>query len=117
MEKYKGVGLDDKNFIVSTEQDRILKTMESSTDIETEFKNVQNDIIANTKDAEANADTIYNHMANYQKEESTLIPLSQVNIDDVDLEMLQKIKFFLKSPFSYPFFTPRFKAKSMVLLR
>lgn len=68
MENYKGVGLENKNLIVSTEQERILKTLESKDDLNKEFKQVQNQIVANNQDARTNADVIFNHMADNQKE-------------------------------------------------
>lgn len=104
MENYKGVGLEEQSFIISTQTDQILKTMEGHEDISKEFKEVQNEIIANSNDAKTNADTIYNHMANNQKEEINLISLYEVfTKNNIDIEILRKIKFFISNKYINPY--------------
>lgn len=104
MENYKGVGLENKNLIVSTEQERILKTLESKDDLNKEFKQVQNQIVANNQDARTNADVIFNHMADNQKEQLSLIPLSEaISKDNLDIELLEKLRFFVTNKYINPY--------------
>jgi len=104
MENYKGVGLENQNLIVGTEQERILKTLESKDDLNKEFKQVQNEIVANNQDALTNADVIFNHMADNQKEELSLISLSEaITKDNLDIELLEKLKFFVSNKYINPY--------------
>lgn len=105
-EKYKNVSTENINLIISTEDDKILKTSESNQTMNEEFKQLQNEIVANSKDGQANADTLFNHMANYQKEEIKILSISDVLLrDDIDKEVLKKIRFFLSNskinPYNY----------------
>lgn len=106
MNRYASVGLENKNLIVSKETDQILQTYGSKDDLSSEFKSVQNEIIANNPDGLTNADMVFAHMANYQKEEISLISLvDAVNKDNVNTEILSKIRFFITNshinPYSY----------------
>lgn len=104
MENYKGVGLENQNLIVGTLQERILKTLESKDDLNKEFKQVQNEIVANNQDALTNADVIFNHMADNQKEELSLISLSEaITKDNLDIELLQKLRFFVSNKYINPY--------------
>lgn len=97
MGNYKDIKMQNGNYIVSSEDDKILKTNETHGNLSQEFKKVQNEIVANNEEGSVNADTVFNHMEKYQKESSTLMPLSNLNIEIVDKEMLDKIRFFIKS--------------------
>lgn len=97
-EKYKNVSLENTNLIISTADDKILKTTESYQTMNAEFKQLQNEIVANSKDGQVNADTIFNHMANYQKEEVKILSISEaLSRDNIDIESLKKIRFFLSN--------------------
>ena len=104
MENYKGVSLEEKQFIVSTQDDRVLKTTESYQKIDEEFKNNQNELIASNKGETVTADEVFERMANTQKEELSLVPLTQIHtISDIKIETLQKIKFFINSQYVNPY--------------
>lgn len=95
MDNYKDVQLGSNNYIVSSEENKILKTNENHGELAVEFKAVQNEIVANNKDGKINADIVFDHMEEYKKESSSLMPLSNLNIDIIDKELLDKIKFFI----------------------
>lgn len=97
MEDYKDVKMQDSNYIVSGETDKVLRTNTNHGDLSQEFKQIQNEIIANSQNGSVNADTVFNHMEKYQKESSTLMPLSNLNIQIIDKDMLDKIRFFIKN--------------------
>lgn len=104
IENYKGVSLEDKQFIVSTQDDRILKTNEEIDKIDEEFKKTQNELLATNKGETVTADEVFEHMADNQKEELSLIPLTEINkIDNVKIETLQKIKFFINNKYVNPY--------------
>ena len=98
MSNFKDVKLGDKTYIVSGEDDRVLKTDREQGELSEEFKDVQNDMIASNTDRHSiNADVIFNRMEKYQKVSSTLMPLSNLNMEVVDKETLDKIRFFIKN--------------------
>ena len=106
MQNYTNKKLDDKNYIVSEEADRVLKTTGNSEEFVQEFKNTQNEILAHSKDGNTNAKEIFNKIADTKKEEVTLIPISEaVTKPDIDSELLYKIKFFISksklNPYSF----------------
>lgn len=106
MKNYTNKKLDDKNYIVSEEADRVLKTTENSQEFIQEFKNTQNEILAHSKDGDTNAKEVFNKIADTKKEEITLIPLSEAVIkQDIDTELLYKINFFISksklNPYSF----------------
>ena len=104
MDNYKGVGLENQNLIVAKKEERILKTLESKDDLNKEFKQVQNEIVVNNQDALTNADVIFNHMADNQKEELSLISLSDAIFkDNLDIELLQKIRYFVSNKYINPY--------------
>lgn len=96
MRKYTNKQLDDKNFIVSETEDRILKTEGNSKEFITEFKNTQNEMMAHSQDGNANAKEVFDKIADTQKEEIKLISLYEaINVPNIDSELLHKIKFFI----------------------
>ncbi len=97
MQNYTDAKLSSGNYIVSGEDDKVLKTNNNIGELSQEFKKVQNEIVADNKEGNINANTIFNHMEKYQKESSTLMPLSNLNMDIIDKEILDKIKFFIKN--------------------
>ena len=104
MENYRGVGLENQNLIIAKQEEHILKTMESPTNLNQEFNQIQNELVVNNQAALTNADIIFNHMANYQKEELKLISLSEaITKDNLDIEILQKIKFFISNKYINPY--------------
>ena len=106
MKDYTNKTLDNKNFVVSEQDDRILKTDGNSTEFIKEFKDTQNEILAHSQDGNINARETFRKMADVKKEEITLIPLHEViTSPTVDSELLQKIKFFVTksklNPYSF----------------
>lgn len=103
MTNYKNVSLEDKNLIISQKADKILETQTDSNDFVDEFKDTQNEIIVNNQDSLVDADEVFNKMANQQKKELTLITLSEaVTRDDIDIEILNKLKFFITNQYINP---------------
>jgi len=106
MENYKGVSLENKNLIVATQTDEILKTNNSNEELAKEFKQYQNELtsVAQGTDSLANADEVYEHLSNNIKEEVTLYPINEVvNEEDIDIEMLNKIKFLISNEYINPY--------------
>lgn len=106
MKTYSNKTLEDKNFIVSEESDRILKTQENSNEFITEFKQVQNQILAYNQDGNVNAKEVFNKLADTQKEEITLIPIYEAIEDkNINTELMYKIKFLIskisENPYSF----------------
>lgn len=104
MQKYKNISLENENLIVSTETDKVLKTLEGSDRMAEEFKQVQNSLASNSADVLTNADEVFNYMASNQKEEVSLVSISEVFFrDNIDTEILRKIKFFLNNKYINPY--------------
>lgn len=102
-DKYKSVQVEDANVIISTAEDKMLRTMDEVSSISDEFKQIQNQMVASSKDGMVNADNAFNHMANYQREEVKFLSIDEVFLrDDVDVEILRKIKFFLENKYIDP---------------
>lgn len=97
MNNYRDIKMQNGNYIVSGKDDKVLKTNENHGNLSGEFKKVQNDVVANSKDGSVNADVVFSHMEKYQKESSTLMPLSNLNIEIINKDMLDKIRFFIKN--------------------
>lgn len=95
MDDYKDVRLDSSNYIVSSDEDKVLKTNGNHGDLSKEFKSIQNEMVANNKDGKVNADMVFDHMEEYKKESSSLMPLSNLNVSIINREMLDKIRFFI----------------------
>lgn len=98
MKQYTGISLDDQDLIISKKTDQVLKTLENSSTLDHEFKQTQNEITANSSNGLANANTVFKHMANHEKEEISLLSLEEaINRNNIDMEILNKIKFFITS--------------------
>lgn len=96
MRKYRSVALENQDLIVSQKDNRVLKTLEGTSEFTNEFLQTQNEIVANTQDGMTNADTVFKHMADYKKEEMALLSLKEaISQRNIDKEMLNKIKFFV----------------------
>lgn len=93
---YKDASLEDKNFIVSSNDGRVLES-NSNTPLKEEFESVQNEMAVNGENGIANADQVFNYMEKYKKAEASLMPLSNLNINIIDADMLEKIKFFISN--------------------
>lgn len=106
MENYSNKSINDRNFIVSESDDRILRTTGNSTDFIKEFKNTQNEIMAYKQDGTTNSQEVFNKIAETKKEELTLIPLYEaIRSQMIGQELLYKIKFFITraqiNPYEY----------------
>lgn len=106
MENYSNKSINDRNFIVSESDDRILRTTGNSTDFIKEFKNTQNEIMAYKQDGTTNSQEVFNKIAETKKEELTLIPLYEaIRSQMIGQELLYKIKFFITraqiNPYAY----------------
>ena len=98
MSDFKDVKLGDNTYIVSGEDDKVLKTDREQGELAKEFREVQNDMIVNDPARQdINADAIFDRMEKYQKESSTMMPLSNLNIEIIDKDMLDKIRFFIQN--------------------
>ena len=93
---YKDASLEDKNFIVSSNDGRVLES-NSNTPLKEEFESVQNEMAVNGENGISNADQVFNYMEKYKKTEASLMPLSNLNINIIDADMLEKIKFFISN--------------------
>ena len=93
---YKGVALGDRDFIVSSNNGRVLESNSDET-LKEEFESVQNEMAVSGENGIANADQVFNYMEKYKKTEASLMPLSNLNIDIIDVDMLDKIKFFVSN--------------------
>lgn len=104
MQKHSSVGLENQDLIVSKETDQVLKTLEGTSSFADEFRQIQNEITASSPDGLANANAVFEHMANHQKEEITLISvIDAISRDDIDSEMLNKIRFFITNKYVNPY--------------
>ena len=105
MRNYKGSSLNDQNFIISTQNDTVLKTNSTNEDLNKEFKQVQNEITSSqTQDELVNSDIVFAEMKENRKEELTLLSINEVlQRDDIDSEVLRKIKFFIKNEYINPY--------------
>lgn len=104
MQNYVSIGLENQDLIVAKETDRVLQTLNGPSSFANEFQQTQNEITANTQDGLANADTVFNHIANNQKVEISLIPVTEaISRDDIDVEVLNKIKFFITNAYVNPY--------------
>lgn len=105
MRNYKGSSLNDQNFIISTQNDTVLKTNSTNEVLNKEFKQVQNEITSSqTQDELANSDIVFAEMKENRKEELTLLSINEVlQRDDIDSEVLRKIKFFIKNEYINPY--------------
>lgn len=105
MRNYKGSSLNEQNFIISTQTDTVLKTNSTNEDLNKEFKQVQNEITSSqTQDELANSDIVFAEMKENRKEELTLLSINEVlQRDDIDSEVLRKIRFFINNEYINPY--------------
>lgn len=97
---YKSVMLEESNVIVSKNDDSVIKTNEKDNNINDQFRTVQNEMVASSNDGMVNADMVYDHLSKFKNEELSFIPLSEVLLrDDIDIEKLKRIKFFLSNKY------------------
>ena len=105
MRNYKASSLSNQNFIISTQTDTVLKTNSSNEDLNKEFKQIQNEITSSqTQDELANSDIVFAEMKENRKEELTLLSINEVlQRDDIDSEVLRKIRFFINNEYINPY--------------
>ncbi len=104
LENYKGANLENQNVIISTNQDVVLKTNSTSSEMPQEFRNTQNEMTAVNANRLANSDEVFDYMQDHKKEEMDLIPIVEaINRDNIDIEVLNKIKFLIASKYINPY--------------
>ena len=104
MTNYKNGRLEDKNLIISQNTQQILETQRDTVDFVTEFQETQNEIIANNQDNQIDADDVFNKMVNQQKKELSLISLFEaITRDDIQIEILNKLRFFITNKYINPY--------------
>lgn len=105
MRNYKASSLSNQNFIISTQTDTVLKTNSSNKDLNNEFEQIQNEITSSqTQDELANSDIVFAKMKENRKEELTLLSINEVlQRDDIDSEILRKIRFFINNEYINPY--------------
>lgn len=105
MRNYKASSLSNQNFIISTKTDTVLKTNSSNEDLNKEFQKIQNEITSSqTQNELANSDIVFAEMKENRKEELTLLSINEVlQRDDIDSEVLRKIRFFINNEYINPY--------------
>lgn len=105
MRNYKASSLSNQNFIISTQTDTVLKTNSSNEDLNKEFQKIQNEITSSqTQNELANSDIVFAEMEKNRKEELTLLSINEVlQRDDIDSEVLRKIRFFINNEYINPY--------------
>lgn len=105
MRNYKASSLSNQNFIISTKTDTVLKTNSSNEDLNKEFQKIQNEITSSqTQNELANSDIVFAEMKKNRKEELTLLSINEVlQRDDIDSEILRKIRFFINNEYINPY--------------
>lgn len=105
MRNYKASSLSNQNFIISTKTDTVLKTNSSNEDLNKEFQKIQNEITSSqTQNELANSDIVFAEMEKNRKEELTLLSINEVlQRDDIDSEVLRKIRFFINNEYINPY--------------
>lgn len=106
MNNYSNKNVNDKNFIVSESDDRILTTNGNTTDFIKEFKDTQNQIYAYTQDGKVNSNEVFKKIADTKKEELTMMTINEaIASPHIEQELLSKIKFFITresvDPYAY----------------
>ena len=103
IESYKNVSLENQELIVSENDNRVLKTDTNHGEIDKEFKQVQNEIIASNRGM-VSSEEVFEKMADTKKVEVTLIPMSEVfTRDNIELEVLRKINYFIRNRYVNPY--------------
>lgn len=105
MRNYKASSLSNQNFIISTKTDTVLKTNSSNEDLNKEFQKIQNEITSSqTQNELANSDIVFAEMKKNRKEELTLLSINEIlQRDDIDSEVLRKIRFFINNEYINPY--------------
>lgn len=105
MRNYKASSLSNQNFIISTQTDKVLKNNFSNGDLNKEFQKIQNEITSSqTQNELANSDIVFAEMEKNRKEELTLLSINEVlQRDDIDSEVLRKIRFFINNEYINPY--------------
>ena len=105
MRNYKASSLSNQNFIISTQTDKVLKNNFSNGDLNKEFQKIQNEITSSqTHNELANSDIVFAEMEKNRKEELTLLSINEVlQRDDIDSEVLRKIRFFINNEYINPY--------------
>lgn len=105
MRNYKASSLSNQNFIISTQTDTVLKTNSSNEDLNKEFQKIQNEITSSqTQNELANSDIVFAEMKKNRKEELTLLSINEIlQRDDIDSEVLRKIRFFINNEYINPY--------------
>lgn len=104
LSNYAGSKLENQNVIVSKQDDVLLKTATSPDKLPEEFKKNQNELTAMTEDGLSNAGEVFGYMRNYKKEEMPLITIDEaINRDNIDAEMLNKIRYFITNKYVNPY--------------
>lgn len=96
MSQYESVSTENKDLIVSKNEERVLNTTKGASQYANEFHSVQNSIIASNSHGQVNSNDVFDHMAKYQKEELNLISIEDaISKNNIEIEILNKIKFFI----------------------
>ncbi len=105
MRNYKASSLSNQNFIISTQTDKVLKNNFSNGDLNKEFQKIQNEITSSqTQNELANSEIVFAEMEKNRKEELTLLSINEVlQRDDIDSEVLRKIRFFINNEYINPY--------------
>lgn len=105
MRNYKASSLSNQNFIISTQTDKVLKNNFSNEVLNKEFQKIQNEITSSqTQNELANSDIVFAEMEKNRKEELTLLSINEVlQRDDIDSEVLRKIRFFINNEYINPY--------------
>ena len=104
MSNYAGAKLEKQNVIISKQDDVLLKTENTPDKLPEEFKKNQNELTAMQDDGLSNANEVFDYMRNYKKEELDLVTIEEaLNRDNIDSEMLQKIKYFVTNKYVNPY--------------
>lgn len=95
LSNYSSASLEE-DLIISKQDDRILTTLEGQSAFVDEFKQNQNELIANNKEKNVDADDVFQKMANQEKTELSLLTLEEALLNqNISTELLSKIRFFI----------------------
>ena len=104
MTNYKNISLEEQNLLVSTKTDQILKTKTPNEKMLNEFKEMQNELIATNNNPQVTSEEVFNKLKETKKEELELISLSEaIERDNIDINLLNKIKFFISNKYINPY--------------
>lgn len=96
MSGHSAISLENEDLIVSKQHDRILTTLKGQSAFAKEFKQNQNELIANNHEKNVTADKVFEKMASQEKEELSLITLEEALItENISTELLSKLRFFI----------------------